>query len=154
MKSIDEYPHGGTQPLGRPKNPENCRHGQCLELQLLTGRNRCAYCGVDLTHDYHTWLLMSVDHVVLRQDAVRLHVPKDLYEDFTNLVLCCSGCNGFANRYEVPPEIAEPHDDWTPEDFYRVRDDVYRDKYVKIAKRREEEMAFFDGKPWGHQDED
>ena len=148
MMSFDEYPHGGTQPLGRPKNPENCRHGQCLELQLLTGRNRCAYCGVDLTHDYHTWLLMSVDHVVLRQDAVRLHVPKDLYEDFTNLVLCCSGCNGFGSRYKVPPEITEPDEGWTPEEFYKLRDHVYRDKYVKIARRREEEMAFFDGKPW------
>ena len=62
----------------------------------------CAYCDVSLVDDYYHWLLMSVDHVVPSSEAKRLGIPVASYEDYINLVLCCSGCNGFGNRFRLP----------------------------------------------------
>jgi len=118
MISFGDYPKGGATLLGKPKHPESCRHGQCLELQRLTKQRRCAYCGVDFTHNYYTWLLLEVDHVIPQHQAPELQIPEEWYKDFTNLVLCCSGCNGFSNQYRVQ---AEPHQ-WTSQEFYELRD--------------------------------
>jgi hypothetical protein len=88
---------------------------------------------------------MSVDHVVPRSDALRLGIPVDLFEDAVNLVLCCSGCNGFGNRYrsiELPQEV------WTIDAFLALRDRIYSDRSQLISKRREIERAFFDSRPW------
>jgi len=48
-----DYPNGGRKRLGIPRNPYNARRGQGLHLMKkdMTGQRRCAYCGVDLTHD-------------------------------------------------------------------------------------------------------
>ena len=104
---------------------------------------------MDLTHNYYTWLLLGVDHVIPQRQAPELGIPEDWYKHFTNLVMCCSGSNGIGNRYQVQ---AEPHQ-WTSQEFYELRDRAYREKYVLIAQRREKEMAFFDGHPWEEPEE-
>src|SRR5947209_5141475 len=114
MSPFDAYPSGGQILLGKPKNQANCRYGYGLELQLLTGQTKCAYCQVSLIDDYYHWLLMSVDHVVPKGEALRLGVPLEYYEDFINLVLCCTGCNGFGNRYRL---LYEPQPQWDLQNF-------------------------------------
>lgn len=145
MMPFDSYPVLGLTPLGKPKNGANCRHGYGLELQRLTGQTRCAYCQMDLVQDYDHWLLSSRDHVVPRGQAIKLGVGIDLYEDFINLVLCCTGCNGFGNRYAV---ISDPMEMWGIDAFIVLRDHVFAERTASIALRRAIERAFFQSAPW------
>jgi hypothetical protein len=88
---------------------------------------------------------MSIDHVVPRSDALRLNIPVAFAEDAINLVLCCSGCNGFGNRYrstELHREV------WTIDAFLDLRDRIYSERTLLISKRREMERAFFASRPW------
>lgn len=56
--------------------------------------------------------------------GARLRIPPDYYKDFINLVLTCSGCNGFKNRYNA---CQEPKADWTLEEFLGLRDNVFEE---------------------------
>jgi hypothetical protein len=111
----------------------------------MTGQSVCAYCGVDLVGDYHRWLLLTVDHVVPAGESVRLGIPEDFYQDAINLVLACSGCNGFLNRYRID---TEPAKDWTLEQFVALRDTVFAHRYGLVEARREQEVRLFESKPW------
>jgi hypothetical protein len=111
----------------------------------MTGETACAYCGVSLVDDYHHWLLMSVDHVVPAGEARRLGIEPRFYEDAINLVLCCSGCNGFGNRYR---NAVEPRADWSLQEFLRLRNLIFAERFASIAARRIAELAFFDSQPW------
>jgi hypothetical protein len=148
VEPFNQYPGGGRAPLGRPKRTDNCRYGYSLELQRRTGQTRCAYCAVSLVDDYYHWLLLSVDHVVPRGEALRLGIPAEYTEDFFNLVLCCAGCNGFANRYVVPPTPESALPVWGLDRFLELRDRVFADRSRRIAERRAAEQAFFDSRPW------
>jgi hypothetical protein len=145
MIPFHTYPQGGQSPLGKPKNSANCRYGYGLELQRLTGQTNCAYCGVSLVDDYYHWLLMSVDHVVPRGEALRLGIPAQYSEDFINLVLCCAGCNGFGNRYRLPHE-ARPY--WQLHEFVAIRDEAFAARFKSITIRREAEQRVYLSKPW------
>jgi len=147
MLPFDKYPQSGMKLLGQPKDWSNCRHGCGLELMRLTRLYRCAYCDKDLTHEYHTWLLMEVDHVITKKMAKRLGLEKRFYDDFTNLVLSCSGCNHFCNQYD-DKTVSTPDAGWTEEAFVQLRDRVFRERFAKVSQRRTEEIAFFEGKPW------
>jgi hypothetical protein len=113
----------------------------------LTGESSCAYCGVSLVTDYHHWLLMSVDHVVPGGEARRVGIAAQLYEDAINLVLCCSGCNGFGNRYRC---VAELQPAWTLEEFLTLRDRIFAERFERIAARRAVEIALFESRPWAN----
>ena len=140
---FDQFPERGRHLLGRPRaGTGSSRTGYGLSLQRLTGQNSCAYCGVDLVGDYHRWLLLNVDHVVPRGEAIRLGIPAEFYEDAINLVLACSGCNGYLNRYR---SAAEPSTGWTVEEFADLRDLLFRDRFALIAVRRDQERAAFAG---------
>jgi hypothetical protein len=146
MNVFDRYPLRGRTLLGRPKDLTGaCRSGYGLGLQRLTGETSCAYCGVSLIDDYHHWLLMSVDHVVPGGEARRVGIDAQLYEDAINLVLCCSGCNGFGNRYRC---VADPQSVWTLEGFLALRDRIFAERFERIAARRAAEIAFFESGPW------
>jgi len=145
MMPFDSYPGGGLTPLGKPKKRDNCRHGYGLELQQLTRQTCCAYCGMDLVQDYDHWLLLSVDHDVPRGQAILLGVGIDLYEDFINLVVCCTGCNGYGNRYAV---VSDPVQSWGVDAFIALRDRVFAERTVSIASRRAAEQLFFRSAPW------
>ena len=107
----------------------------------MTGQSSCAYCGVDLVGDYHRWLLLGVDHVVPQSEARRLGIPAGFYEDAINLVLACSGCNGYLNRFRCS---AEPANEWSLESFADLRDSVFRERDQLIAARRDKERTIFD----------
>jgi 5-methylcytosine-specific restriction endonuclease McrA len=134
------YPSGGSVLLGSPKRLDNCRHGYGLEVRDATGQTTCAYCGESLVDDYRHWLLMAVDHVVPSSEGKRLCIPGQFTGDFINLVLCCSGCNGFGNRYRV---AADPQTEWTLAEFVTLRDRIFAERSVLIADRRTKEMAFY-----------
>ena len=146
MNVFDRYPLGGRALLGRPKaGSGSCRSGYGLGLQRLTGHTVCAYCGVNLVDDFSRWLLMSVDHVVPRGEAIRLGISPGFYEDAINLVLCCSGCNGFGNRYRW---LGEPQTIWEIAEFTALRDRVFEDRTQRIATRRASALRFFETRPW------
>jgi hypothetical protein len=135
------YPCGGRTLLGAPKQLDNCRHGYGLELSNVTAQSNCAYCGKSLTDDYRHWLLMAVDHVVPSSVGKSLGIPGRFTDDFINLVLCCSGCNGFGNRYRVADE---PKEEWTLVEFLALRDRIFAERSARIADRRQEEESFFE----------
>lgn len=141
---FDAYPHGGRQLLGR-RTGDNARWGYGLRLQRLTGQTSCAWCGVDLAVDYYRWLLLSVDHVVPSSEARRLGIPLAFSEDYLNLVVACSGCNGFDNQYRSG---RIPQETWTLEEFVSLRDAVFLERLPRITQRRARDLAFFEGSPW------
>jgi len=100
----------------------------------------CAYCGLDLTGTYEHWLLMSVDHVVPAAEAKRLGIPSELAQGYINLVLACSGCNGFLNRHKV---AAEPPEEWTIEAFVALPDRVFVERFRLVEQRRTAGRAFY-----------
>jgi hypothetical protein len=146
VQPFDAYPGGGRVLLGRLVFGDGtCRTGYGLSLQRKTGQTACAYCGVDLTSDYYRWLLLSVDHVVPAGEARRLGVPLALYDDAINLVVACSGCNGFLNRYRCADER---RDVWSLDDFLELRNRVFGHRYGLVAARRAREIAAFERRPW------
>jgi len=137
-------PDRGEALLRPPKNGDNSRHGYCLDIHRTTGQTCCAYCGVSFVDDYYHWLLVQCDHVVPSEEAKGLRIKPEYFNAIMNLVLCCSGCNGFDNQYHVKQEMAEPRRDWKLEDFVSLRDSVLEDRAKRIAERREQERRFFE----------
>lgn len=112
MKPFDDYPNQGRKQLG-PTSGFACRTEYGLKFQKITGQTHCAYCGISLVDDYHHWLLLCLDHVIPVNQAEKLGIQVELYDDCINKVLCFSGCNGFHNRWRIP-------DDWQIERKERV----------------------------------
>ncbi len=158
MRPFDEYRDGGEKLLGKPEGVST-RHGYGSHLHAITKQTRCAYCEVDLTADYYRWLLLTRDHVVPERVARKLNIPKEFWQDCINLVLACSGCNGFANRWGGKPldlpefKRIEPRGEWTLKEFLKLRDRVFQDRSRRIAERRRIEMRVFDQKPWAVKEE-
>ncbi|MHB1414243.1 MAG: HNH endonuclease [Chloroflexota bacterium] len=144
--------------LGRPKGGDGtCRHGYGLDFQRRTGQTQCAYCGLSLVDSYDHWLLMALDHVVPAGEIARLGIPADFGADCINLVLVCSACNGFKNRFTVLENLALPRaelDDWTLDPFLTLRDAVFAARRQQVAQRREIEKMFFTDQPWLGPDSD
>lgn len=150
MRPFDDYPLAGRVLLDRPSLADStCRHGYGLDFQRKTGQTHCAYCGTSLVDDFHHWLLMSLDHVVPESEFMRLGIPVEFGGDCINLVLACSGCNGFRNRFKVSIELLRSETDsaWTIDEFVTLRDAVFNLRYGAIEKRRIAEQLFFHQKP-------
>ena len=64
-----------------------------------------------------------------------------------NLVLACSGCNGYGNRFGVTDSPTKPHM-WTDETFVSFRDEVFRRRFDRIAERREQERHGMSAVVW------
>lgn len=143
MEPFDSYPDGGRLSGRRPTNTDNCRCGYGLELYRWAKLGRCAYCGTDLVHDFESWLLTTVDHVIPTGEGQLLGVRPEWLSDFANLVLCCSGCNTFDNKYKIPENPAVE----TEEQFLDLRDRVFANRKGRILERRAVEMRLFD-KEW------
>lgn len=141
---FQSYPHAGRALLGRMRGA-SARRDYGERLQRLTGQTCCAYCGLDLTGDYHRWLLLTVDHVVPTGEAIRLGIPADFYQDYANLVLACGGCNGMDNRCRFS---RRPQTLWTLEEFFDFRDATFRERSERIAAAREREIAYFNRQEW------
>jgi hypothetical protein len=148
MKPFEAYPNQGCEKLG-PCQGAVCRREYGLKFQHITGQTHCAYCGLDLTDDYHHWLLLSIDHVVPVAEASRLKIPAVFISDCINKVLCCLGCNGFDNRFKIPDEWDVRQDeDWSLEEFVDLRDRVFEERSRRISNRRQVEIEFFEKKLW------
>ena len=63
-----------------------------------------------------------VDHVIPTQAGLALGIEQSWLEDFCNTVLCCSGCNGFRCRYELPATASNPTD---VNGFATLRDAIF-----------------------------
>ena len=145
MKPFDDYPGDGKTLL--PLRPgANTRWDDGPELQQLTGQTSCAYCGVSLIDDYCHWLLLNIDHVVPDKECNRLGIPDEWCWSYSNMVSCCYGCNGFDNRFQVSWE--ESTEEWTVARFFALRDRVFKERKARILRRREEEIEFYESRPW------
>ena len=145
MKPFDQYPDDGYKILPRPVGGANARHGYGMYLQSVTNQTTCAYCDVSLVDEYYHWLLLQTDHVIPRGECNRLGLPSEWQESMSNMVICCSACNQFDNRYRVSFDTAG---DWTVAGFFELRDSVFRDRREKILKKHEGERRFFETSPW------
>jgi hypothetical protein len=141
---FDAYPDCGVKLIGRPPGT-NCRHEYGLKLQKVTGLGDCAYCGMSLVDAYEHWLMMSVDHVVPTRAGQAVGISDDWLTDYANIVLCCSACNGFGNRYKLMTDVVTPV---TLDDFFVLRDRVFAERKKLILSKHEKERAFYDKKPW------
>jgi hypothetical protein len=141
---FEKYPGGGRVLLGRVSGA-NCRHEYGLEFMRRTGQTRCAYCGVDFTESYETWLTMALDHIVPVSVCKSMDVPEDWREDSSNKVLACAACNGFRNRYSPSVDAILPT---TLEAFYVLRDHVFTERRKLILDSHKTERAFFEAKHW------
>ena len=144
MKPFDDYPGGGYTILRTLKGANARReYGHWL---VEHGQTSCAYCGMSLVDSYDHWLLLTVDHVVPvsekdRKEGHRLGIPKSWHESYSNIVLACSGCNGFRNRYQVPQQEAK--ESWEESEFFQLRDRVFQEKAVRIESARISEISFY-----------
>ena len=129
MLPFDNYPGKGRALFGNSRG-DNCRRGYDFKLQQITGARTCAYCNLDLTDTYEHWLLMTVDHVVPTKTGEELRIFSKLPDDFSNTILCCSGCNSFDNRFELPAGVKPPE---TLDEFFDLRDEIFkiRDRRIK-----------------------
>ena len=141
---FDRYPGDGWRLL-RPPDPGDgsSRRGYGYDLQRETNQTSCAFCNLNLIGDYNRWLLLVVDHVLPVKDCQRKglrNAPAKWWESMSNLIICCSGCNGFTTREEVE---WEPWEDWSVQAFVRQRNRVFEERKKNVLKRRTEEMKFF-----------
>jgi hypothetical protein len=144
MMPFDQYPDEGNELLGKCGGA-NCRHEYGLKLQQLTGQVSCAYCGLSLVDTYEHWLLMSVDHVIPTGTGLVFGIEPTWLEDFCNTVLCCSGCNGFRCRFEVPSTLMIPTD---VRGFVTLRDTIFAIRKELILAKLATERAFYQSQPW------
>ena len=144
MKPFDDYHGGGYTILPRLKGGNARReYGHWL---VERGQTSCAYCKTSLVDSYEHWLLLTVDHVIPvsdkdRKEGHRLGIPKSWHESYSNIVLACSGCNGFRNRYEVSWQ--EPKESWEESEFLEFRDRVFEEKTALIEAARNSETRFY-----------
>lgn len=138
MLPFGRYPHGGRVLLGQV-GTGNCRRGYGLKFMLITGQTRCAYCHMSLTDPYENWLQMALDHVVPRSVCKEFSLSDEWTHDASNLVLSCTACNGFGNRYKAPKTVQCPT---SLEEFYDLRDQIFIERLNSIKRRHEEERAF------------
>ncbi len=142
---FEHYPDDGLKLLPRMTG-DTARREYGLKLQRMTAQSFCAYCETSLVDDYLHWLLLTVDHVLPVGECDRLGIPEEYRNSYSNIVLCCSGCNGFGNRYRIPWNQVDH--DWTVEKFCQLRDKVFTDRKASILLRRTDEIRFFNSKPW------
>ena len=144
MKPFDDYPEGGYTILPKLRSGNARReYGHWL---VKRGQTTCAYCETSLVDSYEHWLLLTVDHVIPVTDKDRkeghyLGIPKEWHESYSNIVLACSGCNGFCNRYKVTWQ--NPKESWQKSEFFAFRDKVFRDRAAQIGEARDSEKHFY-----------
>jgi hypothetical protein len=144
MFPFESYPGGGRKQLGIPTG-SNCRHEYGLQFMARTGQRHCAYCENDLTESYESWLTMALDHVVPVSVCKAMSISHNWYWDFSNLVLACTACNGFCNRYKTSDNVSMPQN---LEVFYELRDTIFDERKRLVKAKHEEERRFFEGRPW------
>ena len=141
MKPFDDYPGGNS--ILQKMSGENARQGYGKWLMDNASQYSCVYCGVSLVDDYYHWLLLNVGHVIPAKECTRLGIPNEWHDSYTNIVLACSGCNLFENRYSIGWQEPKATGMWTVPTFVSLRDQVFKERKERILKRRRDEVAFF-----------
>ena len=80
---LDRYPAFDPASLKALKNG-TFRGNYGLELYQQTGQTSCAYCGLNFVDTHNHWLYMSIDHVVPKNIAKSLKIPRDYYDSIVN----------------------------------------------------------------------
>lgn len=137
---FDLYPRHGREPIGKMKGA-NAKLEYGLQLFRVTGLHTCGYCGLDLTGSYEHWLHLQVDHVVPTSVGKTHSIPAEWITDLFNLVLCCSACNAFNNRYS--PAVHMLPGEWTLHTFCLLRDRIFLERRSAILARHEIERKLF-----------
>ena len=137
------YPQQGRALLGK-RSVTNCRRGYGLTLRELAGSDCCVFCGLNLFENYHHWLLLQVDHVIPTTMGLRLGIPVDWLEDYSNAALACSACNSFQNHFDAL-DVTEPPQ--TLDEFFDLRDAVFRARLPGVQRAQEAERGFFERLP-------
>ena len=88
---------------------------------------------------------MAIDYVVPVSVCKNLALADDWTHDASNRVLACAACNGFGNRYRQAADTECPT---SLEGFYDLRDRIFAERSVSIARRRAEERAFYERRLW------
>jgi hypothetical protein len=88
---------------------------------------------------------MALDHVVPAGVCKSYNISYEWSEDCSNKVLACTACNSFLNRYTPSKDIGIPR---TLPEFYSLRDRIFIERTILIARKHEEEKAFFKSQPW------
>ena len=144
MKPFDDYPQGGYAILPKLRGGNARRkYGHWL---VEHGQTSCAYCWMSLVDSYEHWLLLTVDHVIPvsekdRKEGHRLGIPQIWHEPYSNIVLACSGCNGFRNHYKVSWQVHK--ESWEESEFFKFRDRVFQEKKALIGEARISEVRFY-----------
>ena len=147
MNPFGSYPKCGEVGPRPFRGMTTCRTGYGAKLQKLTGQTTCAYCGVSLVDTYEHWLLTAVDHVIPRSSIPKAEREawRRWVDSLHNVVLCCSGCNGFLNRSPVPLPAQVP---CSFEEFCRIRDEAFEVRLKRVQPRLCQERATYRSKPW------
>lgn len=142
MRPFDAYPDKGRKMLGMAKG-STTRHDHFTKLRELTGQTSCAcaYCGMSLIDSYEHWFMITLDHVVPRKAGAAIGISSEWLNDYANIVLCCSACNDFANRYTLPENTKCPE---TCDEFFILRDKIFAERKQRICEKRRDERKFFD----------
>ncbi len=143
MEPFDRYPKW-LEDNPRCLFGSGSRTGYGLVLQQITRQTSCAYCGLSLVDSYEHWLLLSVDHVI-PQHMARHDGWREWADNANNMVICCSGCNGFLNGYRLKPEPSAPT---SFAEFAELRNDVFAAKRVYAQSQRALAESFYSSKPW------
>ena len=117
MKPFEDYPEGGYTVL--PKGWGTTARREYGHWLVERGQTSCAYCEMSLVDSYEHWLMPTAEHVIPVADRDRLRIPTNWHESYSNIILACSGCNGFRNRYEVT--CLEPRESLRESDFFKLR---------------------------------
>ena len=144
MLPFDKYPCQGRVLLRgiRDRNPARLPYEI---LYQLTGLDACAYCGGSLLDPFERWQILQCDHVVPQKEGERLGIPTEWSEDLINIVLACSPCNGYDNKYRLPPGTALPQ---SVQEFATLRDRVFEERKARILQSREEKRQHYETRPW------
>ena len=144
MRPFDDYPNAGKALIKFAKGA-SCRREYGNDFMQATGQTKCAYCGLDLTESFENWLTMTLDHVVPSSVCKQLGIRREWEGDFINMVLSCSACNGFENRYKIAIDQPAPH---TLKDFCALRDKIFAERMALILNKRKGDRQFFLNKNW------
>jgi hypothetical protein len=110
-------------------------------MQMMeTQQSLCAYCGLDFRACFANWLQMTRDHVIPLSWGKANKISDEWLGDYTSMVLCCSTCNTFNNRYRLPNDESLPT---SLQEYYDLRDRIFLIRKAIVLKRRNEAERFF-----------
>jgi len=146
MLPFEKYPGKGRELLGKYEMLKKKLRREVYEILFQwCGQDSCAYCGMDLLETFERWQSLTIDHVIPEGTGAQKGIRDEWLQDLSNTVLCCSPCNRYNNRYQLPPAVVPPE---SPAAFFDLRDRVFTERKELAAKRRAEGREEYQTHPW------